>query len=212
MAEHIAAVLLTEDGSWLLAEDGTRIVLEQSPVEVTPSGTEELRQFLKQFADSTTPWTYLDRYGVEHQVYLIRANEQTVKTSKITDEPVMTMTMIEAKSETHEAGATGSREQELFLLESADQVTPLEYVDRVGNKHRVYITTLEQKQRRFRLQGETQKLGIEMLYQVKMVDAWGGVFVQQAARLTITVTKTVTLAAHTTTKWGAFLWDLGQWE
>ena len=206
MVEHIAAVLLAEDGTWLLAEDDTRIVLEQSPVEVTPSGTEELRQFLKQFADSTTPWTYLDRYGVEHQVYLIRANEQTVKTSKITDEPVMTVTMIEAMPETHETGATGSREQELFLLESADQVTPLEYVDRVGNKHRVYITTLEQKQRRLK------KLGIEMLYQVKMVDAWGGVFVQQAAGLTITVTKTVTLAAHVAARWGLVAWDLFQWE
>ena len=159
--------------------------------DVTASSAAEQREFLRQFADSTTPWTFVDRRGVAHQVYLIRANEQLVNArvrmkgqTVATLRPVMTLTMIEAVSEVHETEATEQRAEEVFLLDCANQVPPLEYVDRGGSKHRVFITSLESKGR---------ALSDELGYAVKFVDAWGGVYVQQEVALKITVTKQVTL-------------------
>lgn len=165
----------------------------------TAGNTAELRQFMKQFGDSTRPWTYTDRNGIDHQCYLIRANEQTVKTSKLHDEPVLAVTLIETSAETHEGGATGGRAQELFLLDCADQVTPLDLTDRATNVHRVYISHLQQKQRRTRKAGIEK---IELMYEVKFVDAWGGVYIFQTLLMTLSVRTRYTLTTHATGTYG----------
>lgn len=176
----------------------------------TASGAEEQRQFLKQFADSTTPWTWVDIYGHSHQVYLTRANEQmALVTLRLKGQTVrawrqvMAITMIEAILETHEAGATGEREKELFLLDCADLVAPQQYVDKTGSKHYVYITHLESKHR---------ALSNELVYGVKFIDAWGGAYVQQAEALTVTIAKTVTIQTHVKTAYGYGAYGFGQYE
>lgn len=165
----------------------------------TAGNTAELRQFLNQYANATTPWTYTDRNGIDHQCYLIRANEMTVKTSKLHDEPVLAITLIETTSETHEGGATGARAQELFLLDCADQVTPLDLTDRAENVHRVYISHLQQKQRRTRKAGIEK---IELLYEVKFVDAWGGVYLFKTIVMTLAARARYTFNTHTTGTYG----------
>ncbi len=179
----------------------------------SPGSTQELRNALSRFADATRPWTYTDRYGKTHKVYLARMQETTVHTSKTRDEPVIALVMVEAEGEAQEAGATGPREQEQFLIGCADKTTPLEYLDRQGNKHRTFITHLELQQRRT---SRPRSLSQERIYEIKMIDAWGGLWVQQTAPLVITTRVEVTIRAQRVVKWAASdvegEWGLFQWS
>ncbi len=155
-----------------------------------PSSAQELRQFLDQCLNATSPMTYTDRAGHDHRVFLTKVEEAGASLRR--DEAVLALTMIETVPEAQEGGATGARQQELFLLQCVDSTTPIEYTDRQSRKHRVFMTRMTLNKR------VAKKRPAEWLYALTMVDAWGGVWICEFASLKIRVTTTITLRTHVT--------------
>ncbi len=174
-----------------------------------PSSTEELRQFLDQCVNATTPLTYTDRAGHDHQVFLTKVDEVAVRTRSGRDEAALALTLIETTPETQEGGATGARAQEIFLLQCVDATTPIEYHDRLGRRHRVFLTRMTLQKR------VAKKSPSEWQYQLTMVDAWGGVWIAQATALKVTTSVTITTRDRQRPKWGPSAsggkWNFNVW-
>ncbi len=160
---------------------------------VTPSNTQELRQFLDQCVNETKPVSYTDRGGHTHLVFVTKVDEVTVRTKAGRDEAALALTMIETTPETLELATHGSsRDQEQFLLRCVDSTAPIEYQDCQNRKHRVFLTRMTLGKRVARTSPD------EWQYQLTMVDAWGGVWVYAIAGIKISITTKVTVKTHVT--------------
>ena len=163
--------------------------------------TEQQRAFLQAITDNTTPVVFA-HLGLTHSVYVTRMAELSPFKMEDRLEPVCQLTMVATAAE-----ASGASTAEQFLLDAANDVTPLVYTDRNSERHYVYITRLA-KTMPFKWD-ESERF--EPVYQVVMADARAVMDVQDAEAAKIATVAAFSLYRQTMI-WGVSLWDFAQWE
>ena len=168
----------------------------------------ELRGFLDQCVNSVAPITLVDRWDKTHLVNITSANEVVVHKPNGQDETALQLLLVEAQAETLEAGSTGARAQEIFLLQALDGVVPQEIVTDKWGKVRVFLLQME------RQPAHSRKAQADRSYVLTFVDAWGGVYIYEVPKLKITSSTTLTLATHNraTNGYGYGHFGFGQYE
>lgn len=163
-----------------------------------PTATQQ-RDFLDAITDDTTPVVYA-HLGLTHTVYVTRLAELSPFKMEDRLEPVYQLTMVATAAE-----ASGASVAEQFLLDAANDVTPLVYVDRNAERHYAYITRLAKTM--------PYKDGdrYEPVYGVTMVDAKAVQDVQAAEAAKVTAAVAFSLYRQTMT-WGVSCWDFTQWN
>lgn len=162
---------------------------------------ETQKAFLEAIADDAQPVVYC-RAGLSHSVYLTQVTELSPYKFKGRLEPVSQLRMVEAL-----VAASGVSLEEQFLLDCANDAEPLEYTDRLGETRYTILTRLAKTQP-YKFKGR-----IEPVWQLTMVDAWGGFdMVQDAEAATVQTVTATSVYDHIVAKWDEFNWDFAQWE
>ena len=95
---------------------------------------------------------------------------------------------------------------ESFLLDAAEDITPLHYTDPRGDVHRVILTQLS-KDRPYKFEGR-----VEPVWNLTFVDAWSGFSITDAEGAKIAGVAAVSTYDHVTSRWGQVEWGYFQWE
>ena len=163
--------------------------------------TEQQRAFIQAIVDDTAPVVFA-HLGLSHSVYVTRMAELSPYKFEGRDQPVCQLTMVSTAAE-----ASGASTAEAFLLDAANDVTPLMYTDRNEEHHYVYITRLA-KTMPFKWD-ESERF--EPVYQVVLVDARAVQDVQAAEGAKVAAAVAFSLYRQAMI-WGVSCWDFAQWE
>lgn len=162
---------------------------------------DQQRGFLEAITDDRQPVVYCHA-GLSHSVYVTGLVDLSPYKFEGRDEPVFQMRMVEAL-----VAASGVSTEEQFLLDCANDTEPLVYKDRLGEHHYTIITRLAKTQP-YKFAGR-----VEPVWQLTLVDAWGGYdSVQDAEAATVQTVTATSVYDHVVAKWDEFAWDFAQWE
>ena len=161
--------------------------------------TQEQERFLEAVADDTQPVIYVHS-GLTHSVYVTRLSKLNPYKFEGREEPVYQLRMVETAS-----AATGASAEEQFLMECANDLTPVIYHDRHGERHRVIITKAIQTQP-YKFEGRYQPV-----WQLVMVDAWAGFEIQDADAAKIATAAAASLYRQVAYWDGNSRWNFAQW-
>ena len=157
------------------------------------------RAFLQTITDDTAPVVFA-HLGLSHSVYVTRMAGLSPYKFEGRVEPVCQLTMVATAAE-----ASGASTAEQFLLDAANDVTPLVYVDRNEERHYVYLTRLA------KTMPYKDNDRYEPVYGVTMVDARAVQDVQGVEGAKIAAVAAVSLYRQVMT-WDVSLWDFSQWN
>lgn len=164
------------------------------------AAVDQQKAFLEAIADDTEPIVFCHS-GLSHSVYLTQVMQLAPFKFKGREEPVFQLRMVEAL-----AAASGVSAEEQFLLDCANDTEPLEYMDRLGERHYTILTRLA-KIAPYKFKGR-----IEPVWQLTLVDARAVFEVQGAEAARAQTATAVSLYDHIVAKWDEFNWDFAQWE
>lgn len=162
---------------------------------------DQQRGFLEAITDDRQPVVYCHA-GLSHSVYVTQMTQLNPYKFKGRDEPVFQVRMVEAL-----AAASGASSEEQFLLNCANDAEPLEYTDRLGERHYTIITRLAKTQP-YKFKGR-----VEPVWQLTLVDAWGGYdLVQDAEAAAVQTVTTTSVYDHVVARFDECNFDFAQWE
>lgn len=178
----------------------------KAATQKTAASAIEQRAFIDLCLNNVQPIIFVDRYGVSHNVNIASANEVAYKTSKGKDETVLQLLMIEAQPETHEGSTLVSREQEQFLLDCLDTVTPEQFDTTSWGRRRVFMMQMEKRYQK------TKKQVTEWTYTLTFVDADQAIYIYELPQIVMTITATVTAQTHVGSAYGYGAYGFSQYE